>query len=295
MKFVLLTRFHANHPQGGMAKRLIEESNTRGHEFIVINPQEVSLAFGGGPESIQWKGAPFPPCDLVHYAVRWDDDHTWAVVETLKAAGFKVLPPHRVPMGDSITMARLFARHNIATPKTWVFAGAPQMQLVAGELPFPCLFRVRRNTGGRRVFVAEHTGEALQLAENLGANGYPFLVQEIVAPTGNDVRAFVVGGKVVCAIERVAPAGYVWPREDGNSRATPTTVTPDEEKLAVAAAKVYNAPYAAVSIVRRAGHMPLLLELSRAPTLTEVERVTGVNVAGEIVAYCAAIAAGTAS
>jgi ribosomal protein S6--L-glutamate ligase len=207
----------------------------------------------------------------------------------------RVLPPQRVPMGDSITMARLFARNNIATPKTWVFAGSQQMQLVAGELPFPCLFRVRRNTGGRRVFVAEHTGEAMQLADNLGANGYPFLVQEIVAPPGKDIRAFVVGSKVVAAIERMAPPGYVWPREDGNARATPTEVTPEEEKLAVAAAKVYNAPYAAVSMVRRPGHQPLLLELSRAPTLTEVERVTGVNVAGAIIDYCKVIAEGGAA
>lgn len=291
MRFCLLTRFHANHPQGGMARRLTEEAAARGHEFVMVNPQEVTLSFGSGPEAVQWKGAPFPAFNLVHYAVRWDDDHTWAIVETLKASGYKVLPAQRVPMGDSITMARLFARNNIATPKTWVFAGAPQMELVAGELPFPCLFRVRRNTGGRRVFVAEHTGEALQLAENLGANGYPFLVQEIVAPTGNDIRAFVVGGKVITAIERMAPAGYVWPREDGNSRAVPTQVTPEEAQLAVAAAKVYSAPYAAVSMVRRPGHQPLLLELSRAPTLTEVERVTNVNVAGAIVEYCISVAA----
>jgi ribosomal protein S6--L-glutamate ligase len=242
MRFCLLTRFHANHGQSTFARRLIDEAAGLGHSFELVNPVEITVQYNKLDAMVQWQGKPFPPFDLVHYALRWDDDHTWGIVDTLRGIGFTVIPPHRIPMGDSITMARLFARNNISTPRTWVFSSAQQLSIVLGEIPFPCLFRVRRGSQGRRVFIAEHTGEAMQLAETLSANGYPFMVQEILAPTGMDIRAFVVGAKVVAAIERVAPPGYIWPREDGNARATGVTLTPAEEALVLAATKVYNAP-----------------------------------------------------
>ena len=290
MRFCLLTRFHTNHGQSAFAKRLVDEAAAMGHSFELVNPVEISVQYSSLEGAVQWQGKPFPAFDLVHYALRWDDDHTWGVVETLRGLGYTVIPPHRIPMGDSITMTRLFARNNIATPRTWVFNSVEQLAIVLGELPFPCLFRVRRGSQGRRVFIAEHTGEAMQLAQTLSSNGYPFMVQEILAPTGTDIRAFVVGNTVAAAIERMAPPGYIWPREDGNARATAVQLTAAEQSLVTSAAKVYNAPYAAVSLVRREGHPPALLELSRAPTLGEVERTTGVNVAQAIVAYCASMA-----
>lgn len=289
MKFALLTRFHSRHGQSSFVKRLVEESARVGHTFEVINPADVSLQFGNAQASVLWNGVPFPAFDLVHYALRWDDDHTWNVVEALKGMGLKVLPPNRVPMGDTITMTRLFGRANIKTPKTWIFNSASQLAMVLDELPFPCLFKVRKGGQGRRLYIAQHTGEAMSIADTLASSGHPFVVQEILAPTGTDIRVFVVGDRAVAGVERVAPAGFLWPKEEGNARVVPVQVTPDEEKLAVAAAKVYTAPYAAVNLLRRAGQPPMLLELSRAPTLTEVERTTGVNVAGEIVAYCARV------
>ncbi|MCP5405071.1 MAG: hypothetical protein H6922_02475 [Pseudomonadaceae bacterium] len=286
MRFCLLTRFHSQHGQSNFVRRLVEEANARGHAFDIVNPEEVTLQFGQGAAPVMWRGQEFPHYDLVHYALRWDDDHTWNIVETLRSQGIHVLPPQRVPMGDTVTMTRLFARAEIATPRTWVFNSANQLAIVLGELPFPCLFRVRKGAQGRRVFVANHTGEAMQLAEALGNSGHPFLVQEVLAPTGTDIRAYVVGGEVVAAIERVAPPGFMWPKEDGNARAVPVTLTDEEAKLAVAAARVYSAPYAAVSLLRRQGFPSLLLELARAPTVAEVERATGVNVAGKIIEFC---------
>lgn len=290
MRFCLLTRFHSQHGQSNFVKRLVEEANKAGHAFDIVNPEEVTLEFHNPTSPVLWRGQPFPSYDLVHYALRWDDDHTWGIVETLRGMDVMVLPPQRVPMGDTITMTRLFARAQIATPRTWIFNSANQLAIVLGELPFPCLFRVRKGSQGRRVYIANHTGEAMQLAEALGNNGYPFMVQEVLAPTGSDIRAFVVGGKVVAAIERVAPAGFMWPKEDGNARATAVTLTEAETKLVQAAAHVYSAPYAAVSILRQQGMPSLLLELSRAPTVAEVERATGLNVAAMIIAYCAYVA-----
>lgn len=289
MRFCLLTRFHAHHGQTSFIRRLVEEANRAGHAFEVVNPNDISLAIGGA-NPVMLAGQPFPKYDLVHYALRWDDDHTWGIIETLKTMNIPILPPHRIPMGDGITMARLFTRAGIATPRTWVFNTPNQMMIMLGDIPFPCAIRIRRGQQGRRMYVVNHTGEAMQVAELAGKVGQPFMVQEMLQPTGRDVRIFTVGNEVVGALERTAPSGFVWPKEEGNAKVVPIQPTPEEAKMVLAAAKVYNAPYAAVSILRREGMPPVLLELSRAPTLTEIEQVTKVNVAAKIIQYCEQVA-----
>lgn len=295
MNFCLLTRFHSRHSQSSFVQRLLAEAEAAGHSFQVINPAEITLAFSGGPPSasaspVRWQGGELPRFDLIHYALRWDDDHTWHILETLRDWGQPVLPSTRVPLGDSITMTRLFARAGIRTPRTWVMANATQLPIILPELPFPCTFRVRKGEQGRKVYLVNHSREALELAETLSLGGFNFMVQEIMPPTGVDVRAVLVGGQVIAAVERVAPMSYIRPGEDGNLRVLPTALSEAETKLVQAAMRIYNAPYAAVSFLRRNEQEPILLEVSRTPALTEIEATTGANVAGAIIAHLAAAA-----
>ena len=291
MRFCLLTRFHSHHSNSSFVRRLQAEAQLAGHEFVFINPADLALTFGGGARPsecpVYLNGAPLPDFDLIHYALRWDDEHTWNIVEALRDYGRPVLPLSRVPLGDSITMARLFARAGVRTPRTWVLGNGSQLPIILPELSFPCLFRVRKGQQGRKLYKADHTGEALQIAEALSHGGHSFMVQDITPPTGLDVRAFVVGSHVVAALERVAPVSYIRPGEDNNLRVAPTHLNPAELKLVQTTMKIYNAPYAAISFLRREGVEPVLLEVSRAPTLTEVEAVTGVNVASAIIAFLA--------
>ncbi len=291
MRFCLLTRFHSHHSNSSFVRRLQAEAEAAGHEFILLNPADLALTFGGDAKPsdcpVYMKGEPIPDFDLIHYALRWDDEHTWNVVEALRDYGRPVLPLQRIPLGDSITMARLFSRAGVRTPRTWVLGDGAQLPIILPELSFPCLFRVRKGQQGRRLYQANHAGEAVQIADSLSHDGHSFMVQDITPPTGVDVRVFMAGSKVIAAVERVAPMSYIRPGEENNLKVAPTHLTPAEVKLVQTAMRIYNAPYAAVSFLRREAGDPVLLEVSRAPTLTEVETVTGINVAGAIIAYLA--------
>jgi len=257
-----------------------------GHHFHLVNPQEVSFDLAPGVFPVRYQGKDFPEFDLVHYALRWDDDHTWEVVDMLRSQGRKVMPVQRVPMGDMVTMARLFARNGVRTPRTWVFARADDVQIAIPEIKFPCLFRMREGGKGRKIFIAHHVGEMMQIAEMASRHGKTFLLQEIIEPLGEDVRAMVVGGKVVCAIHRQAPEGFIRPKEGDNPHVTSVQLTPVEEEFVINAAKAYYAPYAAVSFIRGADGNPVLLELARAPALDEMENATGTNIAQAIIHLC---------
>lgn len=295
MRFIIFTRFHSQHSQGEFVVRLAAAATTLGHTISIINPTDVHLDFSRSPNTlagsaslpdgpVRWRDLPFPAADLVLPIARWDDDYTWQVVETLRAWGQPVYPHNRVPLGDHVTMARLFARRNIPTPRSWVLNMAEQFTVILPEIAFPCLIRSRHGGRGRQFNIAQHSGEGLELAQKFSSVGQPFVVQDLPQPWGEDIRIMLIGNQVAAAVLRRAPVGFVRPRESGNLSATPVTLTAQEIALAQQAATIYGAPFCAVSLLRTESG-PLLLEVARAPVLSEMEAVTGISLAEPIIEH----------
>lgn len=301
MRFIIFTRFHSQHSQGEFVVRLAAAASQLGHTFSIVNPSEVFLDFSQGPNAAQgsaalpdspvrWRDLSFPAADLVLPIARWDDDYTWQVVETLRAWGQPVFPHNRVPLGDHVTMARLFARRGIPTPRSWVLTNSEQFTVIIPELTFPCLIRSRHGGRGRQFNIAQHSGEGLDLAQKFSAVGQPFVVQDLPQPWGEDVRIMLIGNQVAAAVLRRAPVGFVRPRESGNLSAIPTELTAQEITLAQQAASIYGAPFCAVSLLRTE-YGPILLEVARAPVLSEMEAATGTNLALPIIEHLATLSA----
>jgi glutathione synthase/RimK-type ligase-like ATP-grasp enzyme len=94
----------------------------------------------------------------------------------------------------------------------------------------------------------------------------------------------------VSALARTAPAGFVRPKEAGNTDVRTTTLNAEEERVALAAARLYGASFCAVSLLRT-NEGPLMMELSRVPTLIEFESATNEDYASMIVTHLTEMAA----
>lgn len=292
MHIILLTRFHSRHTNSAFTNRLVEESVKAGHTLTIVNPAEVVLKFTGSRATdfpVYFNSQPFPEADLILPSARWDDSHSWQVAETLQAWQRPVVLHNRVPLGDHVTMARLFARRQIPAPRTWVLSQPMQLAIVLPEIRFPCIMRSRYGGAGRRLVVVQHSGEAYLLAEQLSNIGQPFMIQDLPEPIGHDIRVLVIGEKIAAAIHRRGPEGFVRPRETGNSHIHTAELTQDESHIVLAAAELYGAPFCSVSILRTDSG-PVLLEVARAPTLDELEACTGKNLAEEIIKHLAVLA-----
>jgi len=288
MKLLLLTRFHGQHQSSAFLARLQAEAAALQHNLIMVSPADVLLSFTGPSFPASVNGQPFPDTTLILPLLRWNDTHGWQVAETLLSWGRPVLPVLRIPLGEPVTMARLLARRSIAAPRTWVLTQAAQLGIIQPELTFPCILRARSGGLGRRLHIAQHTGEAETFVKELLATGQSVVLQDLPLPVGEDLRVLVVNKQVLAAVRRQAPAGFVRPREAGNPQVSPTTLTAAETELALAAAKLHGAPFCTVNLLRRneaAGQGPLLLEVGLAPVLTELEQATGQNLVAAILAH----------
>jgi len=114
--------------------------------------------------------------------------------------------------------------------------------------------------------------------------GQPLYVQEYMEKPGRDIRAFVLGERVIASISRVAqPAEWKTNVAQG-AQPKPVQLSPKLERLAIESAKALSLLYAGVDIL--AGEKKaVVLEVNSSPSWQGLQKATGVNVAEELVKY----------
>ncbi|HUE95393.1 MAG TPA: hypothetical protein VMN39_01980, partial [Longimicrobiaceae bacterium] len=110
-------------------------------------------------------------------------------------------------------------------------------------------------------------------------------VQEFIKEAkGSDIRAFVVGRRVVAAMERQAPPGEFRSNIHRGGTAHKVRLTPEERSTAVRAARQIGLNVAGVDLMR-SNHGAVVLEVNSSPGLEGIEEATGIDVAGKIIEY----------
>lgn len=187
---------------------------------------------------------------------------------------------------DKLRAHQLLARKAIGMPITSYAHSAHAtddlIEFVGGA---PLIVKVMQSTQGRGVLMAETRKAAESLINAFRDLRTDFLVQEFVKEaSGKDIRCFVIGDKVVAAMQRSALEGEFRSNLHRGGSATVVKLNTAERALAVKAAKVMGLDVAGVDIIRSA-HGPLVLEVNSSPGLEGIEKATGKDIAGAIIDY----------
>jgi RimK family alpha-L-glutamate ligase len=108
-----------------------------------------------------------------------------------------------------------------------------------------------------------------------------YYVQRTIDHGGCDVRAFVVGGRVIGAIERSAPGWKTNLARGGRARAV--TLEPEQTELALAAAHAVGADYAGVDLLPARDGTVYVVEVNGIPGWRGLQEATSLDVAAAIV------------
>jgi RimK family alpha-L-glutamate ligase len=114
-----------------------------------------------------------------------------------------------------------------------------------------------------------------------------FYVQRAIDHDGRDVRVFVIGGRVVGAIERRAAAGEWRTNVTRGGSAAAIDLPPVWQELALRAAAAVGADYAGVDLLPSRDRNPFVLEVNGIPGWEGLQKATGIDVAGAIVEHLA--------
>jgi ribosomal protein S6--L-glutamate ligase len=283
MKILILSRSAESYS----TRRLKEASLARGHRARVLDTLRFSVLVESERPRLLYRDKPLSRYDAVIPRVGASVTlYGTAVVRQFEQMGVFVLSSSRAIRisRDKLLSFQLLCRHRIDLPPT-VFVRDPggveaAVARVGGP---PVIVKVLEGTQGTGVFLAESTEVAEAIVDALHGGRQNVLVQQFVAESrGRDIRAFVVGGRVVAAMRRVAAGEEFRSNLHRGGRGEPVELTPDYERVAIRAAQIMGLRVAGVDMLESdAG--PKVLEVNSSPGLEGIERTTGVDVAGAIV------------
>ncbi|HSN82013.1 MAG TPA: 30S ribosomal protein S6--L-glutamate ligase [Polyangiales bacterium] len=187
---------------------------------------------------------------------------------------------------DKLRALQLLAREGIGLPVTGFARSTKDIQglikLVGGA---PLIIKLLEGTQGIGVVLTEtdKAAESVMAAfSQLDAN---ILVQEFIKEAGGaDIRAFVIGDKVVASMMRQGPRGEFRSNLHRGGKATRVRLTPEERSTAVRSAKKLGLRVAGVDMLR-SNHGPVVMEVNSSPGLEGIETTSGKDVAGAIIEY----------
>ncbi|MBI5914540.1 MAG: 30S ribosomal protein S6--L-glutamate ligase [Bacteroidetes bacterium] len=266
---------------------LFRAARSRGHYVRVIDHQQCSIVVEQGVPQVLYEGGRLVGMDAVIPRIGTSvTDYGAAVIRQ-----FELMGVYTATRSEALIIARdklkclqkLSAEH-IAVPRT-VIAGMPEavprlIDLLGGT---PIVVKMLESTHGVGVVLVESRSTALSLVEAFTKLGQPVILQEFIAEAaGADVRAFVVGKRVVAAMLRQASEGEFRSNLHRGATATPAVLTPQEEKIVLESARLMGLDIAGVDILR-SKRGPLVMEVNASPGLEGIETATKVDIAGAII------------
>jgi ribosomal protein S6--L-glutamate ligase len=270
-------------------RRLVEAARDRNHEVRVLNPLRCYMDITSHHPEIHYKGEKLQGFDAIIPRIGASITfYGTAVVRQFEMIGVFCLN-ESVAISrsrDKLRSLQLLARKGLGLPVTG-FAHSTQytddlISLVGGA---PLVVKMIEGTQGVGVVLAETDKAAqsvIQAFRSLKAN---ILVQEYIKESGGrDIRCWVIGDKVVAAMLRQGPEGEFRSNLHRGGRAETIRITPEERSTAVRAAKIMGLRVAGVDMLR-SNHGPVIMEVNSSPGLEGIEKTTGKDVAGMVIAY----------
>lgn len=287
MKIAILSNGNGNYS----TKRLVEEAKARGHEVKVIKYRDCYASIEQDKPAVSYRGEDLVKFDAIIPRIAANmTRYGTAIVRQLEMQGvYTVSSSIAISRSrDKLRTLQLLARSGVGIPKTIVSRNSTDIDdLIEKVGGTPVIIKLARGTHGNGVVLAESKKAAksvLQAFYLTNEDGTNILLQEFVEESaGTDIRAFVVGGRVVASMKRQSLDDDFRSNLHKGGEGTVVKLTEQETKMAIKAAKSMGLNVAGVDLMRSA-RGPLVLEVNSSPGFG-IEKVTGRNVAGPIIEY----------
>lgn len=287
MKIAILS----NGPGNYSTKRLKEEALKRGHEVKIIKYRDCYASIEKNNPTVSYRGEDLSKFDAIIPRIAANmTRYGTAIVRQLEMQGVYTVSSSLAinRSRDKLRSMQILAKAGVGIPKTVVSRNSADIDDLIDKLGgTPVIIKLARGTHGNGVVLAESKKAAKSVLQALyltNEDGTNILLQEFVKESaGTDIRAFVVGGRVVASMKRQSLDDDFRSNLHKGGEGTRIKLTEEERKMAVKAAKAMGLNIAGVDLMR-SDRGPLVLEVNASPGFG-IERITGRDVASPIIEY----------
>jgi ribosomal protein S6--L-glutamate ligase len=287
MKIAILSNGNGNYS----TKRLKEIAKARGHEVKVIKYRDCYASIEKNNPTVSYRGEDLGGYDaIIPRIASHMTKYGTAIVRQLEMQGVYTISSSIAinRSRDKLRSMQLLAKAGVGVPKTVFSRNSTDIDDLIEKLGgTPVIIKLARGTHGNGVVLAESKKAAksvLQAFYLSNEEGTNILVQEFVKESaGTDIRAFVVGGRVIASMKRQSLDDDFRSNLHKGGEGTIIKLTEEERKMAIKAAKAMGLNIAGVDMMR-SSRGPLILEVNASPGFG-IEKVTGRDVATPILEY----------
>ena len=286
MHIAILARSHNAYSH----KRLMEAGEQLGHTMRLIDPTQCFMNISSDKPEVHYRGGEvIKKLDAI--IPRIGASQTFYGTAVVRQ--FEMMDVYSLNSSLAINRSRdklrslqLLIRKKIPMPTTGFTNSCEDTEdlinMVGGV---PLIIKLLEGTQGKGVVLAETKAAARSVISAFKQMKANILVQEYIKEAkGTDLRCFVIGNKVVAAMQRIADSEDFRANLHQGGRAEPVELTEEETNMAIEASKAMGLRVSGVDLLRSA-RGPLVLEVNSSPGLEGIEKATGLDIAKKIIQY----------
>ena len=272
--------------------RLREEARFLGMRAEAVAPEEIDLIVSrGGPRSIRRCGIEVAlPDALLSRTGIATDYFTLAVLRQLEHLGVSVFNASRSieAVKDKLYAHQILAQSNLPIPRTMLVRFPVDIDLVSQQIGFPCVVKLLAGSYGEGVLLSRDAGgfrDLIEFIANMDRSQAVILQQYVSSCPGQDLRVWVIGGRVLGAMLRSSTDGSFKANisRGGDGQAYP--LNPSIVSLALQCVHALDLDMAGVDLLFDGDHFSVC-EVNSAADFAGFESATGINVARAILEHC---------
>ncbi|KRP37615.1 MAG: alpha-L-glutamate ligase [Opitutaceae bacterium BACL24 MAG-120322-bin51] len=271
--------------------RLIEAAKVRNHSVKVLNTMRLTLELAHGEPDIYYIGSQIDTPDAILPRIGTSlTRYGTAVVRQFEQ--MDIYTPNTSAgisnSRDKLRSLQILSRHDIGIPRTAYVHDKRDVQEALERVGgAPVIIKLLEGTQGVGVILADKPEIAKAIVETLHSTNQQVLLQKFVAESkGKDVRAFVIGDRVVAAIRRTAQGQEFRSNVHRGGKAEAIDLDPVYAEAAVRAAQIMGLRICGVDMLEGAMG-PQVMEVNSSPGFEGIERATGLDIAGAVIDYIA--------
>jgi len=278
-------------PHSYSTQRLRAAAIQRGHQIKVLNTLRFAIDLTADEPDLHFRGRRLSDYDAILPRI----GNSITYFGTAVVRQFEQMDVYTPNTANGISSARdklranqILSRHNIAMPPTAFVRNRadvrPAIERVGGA---PVVIKLLEGTQGIGVILAPQVKVAEAIIETLHSTKQNVLIQKFISESrGRDIRALVVGDRVVAAMRRVANGDEFRSNVHRGGTVEAVQLDPVYEQTAVRAAQIMGLRVAGVDMLEGEDG-PLVMEVNSSPGLQGIEAATGLDVAGAIIDFIA--------
>lgn len=178
----------------------------------------------------------------------------------------------------------ILQQHNISMPRTYLSSTTEAAKELLKRVNYPIVMKFPEGTQGKGVMFADSISSASSLLDALGALKQPFIIQEYIDTGGTDIRALVVGDKVIAAMRRKAQTEEKRANIHAGGKGQPVQLSPAIINQALATARALKADICGIDILEGPTG-PLVIEANISPGLQGLSEVSTLDLPDQIARF----------